>query len=62
MIRIDIPDERIKYVFSVLDTENSGFISAESLRKYFGEDMSESSAAAIIQSADWDGDGRISEK
>mmetsp|Transcript_14897 Transcript_14897/g.13466 ORF Transcript_14897/g.13466 Transcript_14897/m.13466 type:complete len:810 (+) Transcript_14897:330-2759(+) len=59
--RIDILEERVKLVFNTLDPDKSGCITVESMRKFLGEEMSESSLQLIIQSADWDRDGMVME-
>jgi hypothetical protein len=42
--------------------EKSGYLSIDSLKKFYGGELSDAAALATIQCADWDADGLISEK
>eukprot|EP00598_Pedospumella_elongata_P002477 CAMPEP_0184981204 /NCGR_PEP_ID=MMETSP1098-20130426/11028_1 /TAXON_ID=89044 /ORGANISM="Spumella elongata, Strain CCAP 955/1" /LENGTH=628 /DNA_ID=CAMNT_0027504749 /DNA_START=246 /DNA_END=2132 /DNA_ORIENTATION=- len=60
--RVDIKSSRLDLVFSFLDPDNTGVISAESIRSALGEDLSEEELRAMILAGDLDGDSLVSKK
>ena len=60
--RVDIKDSRLELVFSFLDPDGQGKISAESIRSALGEDISPEELAAMIRAGDTDGDNMISKQ
>jgi Ca2+-binding EF-hand superfamily protein len=59
---VDIKENRLDVVFSFLDPDNQGKISAESIRSALGEDISPQELAAMISAADRDGDNMVSKQ
>lgn len=55
-----IEEARIAEAFDRLDADDSGFISPKNLRQVLGKDCTSEQIAAIIKSADINGDGQIS--
>jgi hypothetical protein len=55
-----ISEERLAEAFDRLDSDNSGFISAENLKEILGKDFPEDEIASIIKDVDQAKDGRIS--
>lgn len=58
--RVEIKEPRLDLVFSFLDPENHGKISAESIRSALGEDISAQELLAMIRAGDRDGDNMVS--
>lgn len=59
---MDIKESRLDLVFSFLDPENHGTISAESIRSALGEDITGEELRAMIQAGDQDGDSKVSKR
>mmetsp|Transcript_17482 Transcript_17482/g.29295 ORF Transcript_17482/g.29295 Transcript_17482/m.29295 type:complete len:685 (-) Transcript_17482:255-2309(-) len=60
--RVDVKSARMDLVFSFLDPDNEGSISAEGIRSALGEDISEDELREMIQAGDKDGDSRVSKR
>jgi calcium-dependent protein kinase len=56
----EISERRIQEAFDLFDTDDSGFISRENLRKMLGKDAEESFVEQLLNEADQDHNGRIS--
>lgn len=59
---VDIKDSRLELVFSFLDPENHGKISAQSIRSALGEDITPDELDAMIKAGDRNGDGMVSKQ
>jgi Ca2+-binding EF-hand superfamily protein len=57
---VEIKESRLDLVFSFLDPDGNGKISAESIRSALGEDISAQELAAMIKAGDRDGDNMVS--
>jgi len=55
-----LTEERLMEAFERLDTDGSGYITAENLREVMGDDYDAARVEAMISEADIMGDGRIS--
>jgi len=60
--RVDVKSSRLDLVFSFLDPEGEGHISAEGIRSALGEDISAEELQVMIQAGDKDGDSKVSKK
>lgn len=58
--RGNIEEEKIAEAFDRLDSDNTGYITAQNLCKLLGKDYSPEKVQDIIEHADVDHDGRIS--
>jgi EF-hand domain pair len=54
-----ISEERLAECFDRLDSDDSGFISAENLAELLGEDFPKEEIQEIIREADIDGNGKV---
>ncbi|KAL7479653.1 hypothetical protein ACHAW6_005369 [Cyclotella cf. meneghiniana] len=55
-----VEEKRLAEAFDLMDDDDSGYISKEDLIKLLGKSVSPYRIDALIQQADFDGDGRIS--
>jgi Ca2+-binding EF-hand superfamily protein len=60
--RVEIKEPRLDLVFSFLDPDNHGKISADSIRSALGEDIAPQELEDMIKAGDRDGDGMVSKQ
>jgi len=57
--RIHLDEDRLHHVFDLLDIEQQGFLTADSIQNVVGRDYSPEEVASMVNECDITGDGRV---